>query len=72
MRTGPHPFKDEHLFQESRYREALRALDVVDAFVLDHSGLEFEEFFFRLQNLDAWHDLLANLDALQAHQAPLR
>ena len=74
MQTALKPFTDEladqlqeilRLSQESRYREALRALALVDAFVLDHSDLKFREFFLRLQRLAAWHDLLANLDALQ-------
>ena len=73
MRTVPESFTDEltghlqevpRLSQESCVQEALRALDVIDAFVLAHSDLEFREFFRRLQQLDAWHDLLANLDAL--------
>jgi len=73
MQTAVTPFNDElagqsqevpRLSHESRYREALRALALVDAFVLDHSDLEFREFFLRLQSLAAWHDLLANLDAL--------
>ena len=74
MQTALKPFTDEladqlqeilRLSQESRYREALRALALVDAFVLNHSDLEFREFFRRLQSLAAWHELLANLDALQ-------
>jgi hypothetical protein len=73
MRTVPESFTDEptgqlqevpHLSQENHYQEALQALDLVDTFVLAHSELEFREFFRRLQNLDAWHELLANLDAL--------
>ena len=73
MQTAVTPFNDElagqsqevpRLSHERRYREALRALAVVDAFVVAHSDLEFREFFLRLQRLAAWHDLLANLDAL--------
>jgi len=73
MQTAVTPFNDElagqsqevpRLSHERRSREALRALAVVDAFVLAHSDLEFREFFLRLQSLAAWHDLLANLDAL--------
>ena len=73
MQTAATPFNDElagqlqevpRLSHERRYREALRALAVVDAFVVAHSDLEFREFFLRLQSLAAWHDLLTNLDAL--------
>jgi hypothetical protein len=43
---------DEHCGQE-----VLQDLAVVDAFVLAHSELTFEEFFSRLRRLDAWQTL---------------
>ena len=42
--------------------ETSAALDWLDAFVVAHSALEFDEFFSRLRQLDAWHALLASQD----------
>ena len=78
MRIALHSLKDElasqvqdtpHLSQQSHHQEVLQALDVLDAFVLENAALEFEEFLRRLQSLNVWHTLLANLDPLQLRAA---
>lgn len=56
------------LSQEDRYLETLRALKLLDAFVMEHAELEFKDFFFRLRSLGEWPDLLANLDILQSRK----
>ena len=59
---GPHTIVIKVLGTKSPSSTSAKV--VVDAFVVAHSDLEFREFFLRLQRLAAWHDLLANLDAL--------
>jgi hypothetical protein len=80
MQTAPNLFGEEpagqiqevhYTFQESRSGEALSSLDWLDAFILSHAELGFNEFFRRLQRLDAWQDLLAQ-EALQVPRGQLR
>lgn len=57
-------------FQDSQ-RDSQVVPDWLDAFVLAHSALEFEPFFLCLRRLEAWHDLLAHLDAFSYLTMPL-
>jgi hypothetical protein len=67
MVTEQYPLKGEvvGLLQKTSRRSSLRdshptaqSFDSIDAFVMAHTSLEFDEFFVRLQQLDAWRELV--------------